>query len=127
MAAGNASVLTTSGKGIVANRMKGLGVEPIYLAVGTGATGASRTAAVANTALTTERTTTRPTGISSIPSAGIYQVVATVTCSGGPWAIDELALFDSATGGNMFFSQTKSVTDNVESNDSVTYTIQFAA
>ncbi len=127
MAAGNASVLTTGGKAILANRMKGTGTEPVFLAVGTGASAANRTAAVGNTALTTERTTTRPTGISSIPTAGTYQVVATVTCTGGPWAIDEIALFDAATGGNMFGSFTKAVPDYLESNDSITYTIQHTS
>jgi hypothetical protein len=51
------SVVTSAGKAIVAKRMFGATptqLEPKYIAMGTGATGAARTAAVRDTALSTE-------------------------------------------------------------------------
>ena len=53
---GTATVVTSVGKGIAAKRMIGgtpTQVEPNYIGIGVGATGAARTAAVGDTALST--------------------------------------------------------------------------
>ena len=67
MAFGTATVVTSVGKGIIAQRMFGATpsqAEPKYIGIGTGATGAARTAVAADTALTTG-VETRATGTGS--------------------------------------------------------------
>jgi hypothetical protein len=98
-----ATVLTTSGKGIITNRIKGSGTEPLYIGWGTGA----GTAAVGDTALATEDTTggyTRATGTSSRVTTSVtndtYQVVGTLT-AGASLTITNAGTFDAVSGGNI--------------------------
>jgi len=113
MAFGTATVLTSVGKGITAKRLLGASpaqAEPKYLALGTGATGAARTAAVGDTALSTELTegrsgTNAGTTVTTTNSNDTYQVVQTITATGSR-AVDEAGLFDASTTGNMFLSAT---------------------
>jgi hypothetical protein len=127
MAFGTGTVLTNSGRAITANRIKGTGTEPVYLGVGTGATGAARTASAADSALSTQYST-RATGTSSVAttttSNDTYQVVGLVT-AGASIAVDEAGLFDASTAGNMYMSATFPVV-NLASGDSIQATMKVA-
>lgn len=126
---GTGTVLTNAGKAITTNRIKGAGTEPVFIAVGTGATGAARTAAVADTALSTPAET-RVTGTSTRVTTTVvndtYQVVGTVVATAAR-AIDEAGLFDASTAGNMYMSATFPVI-NLSSGDSIitTFKVQYS-
>lgn len=125
MAFGTATVLTTAGKGITTNRIKGSGTEPAYVGIGVGATGAARTAAVADTALSTA-VETRTLGTSTQQTTSVtndtYQVVGTVTAT-ATRAVDEAGLFDAVSSGNMYLSATFPVV-NLASGDSIQATLK---
>lgn len=122
---GTATVLTNAGKAITTNRIKGTGTEPNFVAVGSGATGAARTAAAADTSLTTQYST-RVVGTSSIVTTtttnDTYQVVGTIAAT-GTVAVDEAGLFDAASAGNMYLSATFPVI-NLASGDSIQATLK---
>ena len=125
MAFRTATVLTTAGKGITTNRIKGSGTEPAYVGIGVGATGAARTAAVADTALSTA-VETRTLGTSTQQTTSVtndtYQVVGTVTAT-ATRAVDEAGLFDAVSSGNMYLSATFPVV-NLASGDSIQATLK---
>lgn len=111
---GVATVITNAGKAILAKRLIGSTpsqAEPNYSGIGVGATGAARTAAVADTALSTAAES-RVAGTSSNVTTGVtndsYQVVATHTATAAR-SVDEAGLFDASTAGNMFLSATFNV------------------
>lgn len=114
MSFGVATVVTNVGMAIAAKRMVGSTpsqAEPKALAVGTGATGASRTANVNNTQLSSEveaRANGGTTGtITTSVANDTYFSDQTISVTGSR-AFDEAGLFDTATGntGNMFVSMT---------------------
>ena len=127
MAFGVATVITTIGKAMWADRLRGTpgtySNPPKYVAMGTGATGAARTAVVGDTALSTE-TESRTSGTESTQTTSTtgdtYQVVGTITAT-GTRAVDEAGLFDASSSGNMFLSATHAVV-NLVSGDSIQYT-----
>jgi hypothetical protein len=125
MAFGTATVLTNAGKAITTNRIKGAGTEPLYVGVGTGATGAARTAVVGDTALSTA-VESRVAGTSTQQTTTVtndtYQVVGTVTATASR-AVDEAGLFDASTAGNMYLSATFPVV-NLSSGDSIQATLK---
>lgn len=127
MAFGTATVLTNAGKAITTNRIKGSGTEPVYVGVGVGATGAARTAVVADTALSTA-VESRVSGTSTQQTTTVtndtYQVVGTVTAT-ATRAVDEAGLFDASTSGNMYLSATFPVV-NLSSGDSIQCTLKVA-
>lgn len=122
-----AVVVTNKGKAMAADRQNVAATYttvPKYCAIGTGATGAARTAVVTDTALTTE-VETRATGVVSIVTTSVtgdtFQVTGTINIT-ATRAIDEHGVFDqSALGGNMAFSATKNVI-NLNNGDSITPT-----
>ena len=129
---GVATVVTSVGKGVASKRMVGVTptqAEPKFVAMGTGATTAARTAAVGDTALSTE-VETRAAGTSSNVTTTVtndtYQVVGTITATASR-AVDEGGMFDASTVGNMFTSATFNVV-NLATNDSLQFTwkVQFA-
>jgi hypothetical protein len=127
MAFGVATISTNSNKATLANRMQTTpSRNPMkFVAIGTGATGAARTAVVADTALTTE-VETRATGTESIVTTAVtndtYQVVGTVTAT-ATRAVDEAGTFDAASAGNIGISATMNVI-NLVSGDSLQLTIK---
>lgn len=126
---GTGTVLTNAGKAITTNRIKGAGSEPIFVGVGTGATGAARTAAAADTALSTPvetRGTGNSTRVTTTVTNDTYQVAGVVGITANR-AIDEAGLFDAVTGGSMFLSATFPVI-NLISGDSiqVTFKVQYS-
>lgn len=127
---GTATVITNTGKAISAKRNVGASpaqAEPNYVGIGTGATGAARTAAAADTALSTPVETPRTAGTSSTLNTGgqandTYQTVATITAT-ATRAVDEAGSFDASSAGNMDVSATFAVV-NLASGDSLQLTIQ---
>ena len=125
MAFGTATVMTNAGKAITTNRIKGAGTEPNYVGVGVGATGAARTAVIANTALSNEvelRVAGTSTQQTTSTANDTYQVVGTVTATAAR-AVDEAGLFDASTAGNMYLSATFPVV-NLATGDSIQTTLK---
>jgi len=125
MAFGTASVLTSAGKAIVTNLLIGSGTVPKWLGLGVGATGADRTAAVGDTALSSQTGsrvgTNNPTRTTTTVANDTWNLSQTFTASGAV-AIDEAGIFDASTSGNMFFSATFPVV-NLLSGDSITVSV----
>lgn len=124
---GTATVVTNKGKAMFADRVRTTPATyttaPKFVAMGVGATGATRTAVAADTALSTE-VETRTSGTESIititQTGDTYQVVGTVTAT-ATRVVDEGGLFDASTVGNMFTSATFPVI-NLASGDSIQFT-----
>lgn len=124
-----ATVITTIGKAMFADRVRGTPATytaaPKYVAMGVGATGAARTAVVGDTALSTE-VETRTSGTESVQTTSTtgdtYQVLGTVTAS-ATRAVDEAGLFDASSTGNLFLSATHAVI-NLANGDSIQYTFK---
>jgi hypothetical protein len=110
MAFGTATVVTTSGKVTAANRLQTTPTRnpPKFIGIGTGATGAARTAVAGDTALSTE-VETRATGTESIVTVtaanDAYQAQGTITATAGR-SVDEAGTFDASTAGNIDISAT---------------------
>lgn len=128
MAFGVATVLTNKGFAITADRIRTspgtYTTSPKFVAAGVGATGATRTAVAADTALSSELAEGRTSGTESVQTTtqtgDTYQVVGTVTAT-GPRACDEGGLFDASSSGNMYTSATYNVISLV-SGDSIAFT-----
>lgn len=127
---GVATVVTVKGKAMFADRVRTTPAtyttSPKFVAAGTGATAAARTAVAADSALSTELSEGRTSGTESIvtttTTGDTYQVVGTVTAT-GVRACDEAGLFDAFTVGNMFMSATHAVV-NLAIGDSIQYTVK---
>ena len=131
MAFGTATVVTTVGKALIASRMydSSSALEPKYIAMGTGATGADRTAVVADTGLTTQvenRTTGTGSSVTTTATGDTHQVVGTVTATAGR-SVDEAGVFDASSSGTMYISATFGVI-TLGTNDSIAFTwkVKFA-
>jgi hypothetical protein len=104
-----AKVITNKGLNILANRIKGVGDEPLYIGWGIGTTGPTN----ADIHLATEDTTggyTRATAVSSIITitqvGDTYQVSGSLTAN-AVLTITEWGLFDAGSGGNMLLREVK--------------------
>lgn len=122
-----ATAFTNSGKRTAADRMQTTPTRnPLkFIGIGTGATAAARTAAAADTALSTE-VETRATGtestVTTTATGDTYQTVGTITATAGR-AIDEAATFDASSAGNMGISATMNVI-NLVTNDQLQLTMK---
>jgi alpha-L-arabinofuranosidase len=127
---GAASVVTDQGRRTVADRLQTTTTRnpPKFIGMGVGATGAARTAAVTDTALSTE-VETRATGTESIVTVTVtsdtYQIVGTMTATAAR-VVDEAGSFDASTVGNMATSFTFAVV-NLANGDSIQFTIRLRA
>lgn len=125
---GTGSVVCNTGKAIIAKRMFGSTpsqAEPKYIAIGVGATGAGRTAAVGDTALSSEvesRTAGTGSTVTTSVTNDTYQNVGTVTASSAR-VVDEAGTFDASSTGNMLTSFTFPVV-NLASGDSIAATVK---
>lgn len=124
---GTATVLTNLGKAILADRVRTTPAtyttSPKFIAMGTGATGAARTAVAADTALSTQvetRTSGTESVVTTTQTGDTYQSAGTVTAT-TTRAVDESGLFDASTSGNMFTSATFAVI-NLTNGDSIAFT-----
>ena len=123
-----ATVVTNVGLSIITNRLKGVGgAEPNWIDWGTDATAAAAT----DTTMGTPGGEARVAGTSSqettAQTSDTYQVVGTMTESGGGASISEAGLFDANVAGNMFISAdfTPVVLANSESIQ-FTFKVQFS-
>lgn len=124
---GTATVVTNKGKAMLADRLRTTpGTytnSPKYIGMGIGATGAARTAAAADTALTTE-VETRVAGTESVVTTSVTgdtnQVTGTQTAT-ATRAIDEAGTFDASSVGNMNLSATFPVV-NLANGDQIAWT-----
>ena len=122
-----ATVLTNTGKNIITNRLIGNSqTYPVYMAIGTGATGAGRTAAATDTELSNQvetRVNSNAGSVAKTTTTGdTYQVTQAFTLTADR-SIDEAALFDAATGGNTFVSSTFTAI-SLSSGDTVQFTMK---
>lgn len=126
---GAGCVVTNVGKAMFADRMRTTpgtySNSPKFVAMGVGATGAARTAAVGDTALSSQ-VESRTSGTESTQTTTVtndtYQVVGTVTAT-ATRAVDEAGLFDASSSGNLAVSATHAV-NNLASGDSIQYTFK---
>jgi hypothetical protein len=122
---GTGTVVTNGGKRTLADRLMNTPTRnaPRYAAMGVGATGAARTAAAADTALSSEQET-RVAGTESTVTTSVtgdtYQNVATISATASR-AVDEAGLFDASSTGNMVTSATFPVI-NLANGDSIQFT-----
>lgn len=105
------TVITNAGLAIASNLLSGVGgTVPKWLGVGSGATGAARTAVKADTALSapvgSRVGTNAPTRQTTTVTNDTVRLQQTYTHSGAAAAIDEAGIFDASTSGNMFISAT---------------------
>jgi len=128
MAFGTATVVTNVGKGIAAKRHIGstpAQAEPNYIGMGTGATGAARTAVAADTALSTpveSRVAGTSSTVTTTQTNDTYQTVGTITATASR-SVDEAGTFDASTAGNMDISATFAVV-SLASGDSLQLTMK---
>lgn len=124
---GAATVSTNSLKRTLADRLQTTPTRnpPKFIGIGTGATTAARTAAAADTALSTE-VETRATGtestVTTTNTGDTYQLVGTVTATSAR-AVDEAASFDASSAGNIGVSATMAVV-NLAIGDSIQLTVK---
>ncbi len=126
---GTATVVTNLGKAMFADRIRTTPgtytASPKFMEMGVGATGAARTAAVTDTALTTA-VETRTTGTESVVTTSVtndtYQVAGTIVATAGR-VVDEFGMFDHSTSTSMFFSATfTAAAITLSSGDSIAFT-----
>jgi hypothetical protein len=103
-----ATLVVNNGKGIITNRIKGSGTEPVNVGWGTGAgtTAAADTtlfteALVTLSAGTTDHTAGTSTQQTTTTTNDTYQVVATRTATGSG-TVTNAGLWDAASGGTLF-------------------------
>jgi hypothetical protein len=103
-----ATLVVNNGKGIITNRIKGAGTEPVNVGWGTGAgtTAAADTtlfteALVSLAAGTTDHTAGTSTQQTTTTTNDTYQVVATRTATGSG-TVTNAGLWDAASGGTLF-------------------------
>lgn len=104
-----ATVVTNSGKGIVTNRIKGAGTEPLNVGWGTSAGTAAATDTTLfgeklvdlSTSAGTDHTVGTSTQQTTTTTSDTYRVVATRTATGAG-TVTNAGLFDAASGGTLF-------------------------
>jgi hypothetical protein len=119
--------ITNLGKAIINNRLiANTQPLPIFLAVGTGAETAARTADPTDTGLSAEVESrvgsNAPTIVTTTTSNDTWQIIQTITATGNR-GVDEAMLFDKSSGGNSFISATFSEV-NLASGDSIQLTFK---
>jgi hypothetical protein len=122
---GVGTVVTNGGKRTIADRCQTTPTRNAFkfVAMGVGATTAARTAAAADTVLSTEvetRTSGTESTVTTTNTGDTYQVVGTVAAS-ATRAVDEGGLFDASTVGNMGTSATFNVV-SLANGDSIQFT-----
>ena len=131
MAFGTNTTLTLNGRILSASQMAGLSsTPPKFLATGNNATGAARTAAVGDVALSSEQLMGNASRIgtnAATNTANVFSVVQTVqNLTAVPYSIDEAGLFTAASAGIMAVSATFGVVtlnanDSLQATSTITY------
>lgn len=126
MAFGANTTISNTGKAIITNRLIA-NTQPLaqFIGIGVGATGAARTAAPTDTALSSEveiRQTATISQQTTDTTGDTFQAVVTITATGAR-AVDEAMIFDKSSSGNAFVSATFNPV-NLSSGDSIQLTIK---
>lgn len=124
---GPATVLTNKGKAMAMDRLRvtpgTYTTSPKYMEMGVGATGAGRTAAIGDTALSSA-VESRTIGTDSLQTTtttnDTFQILGTITAT-NTRSVDEFGLFDASSAGNMGFSATFPVI-SLASGDAIQFT-----
>lgn len=122
--------MTNAGVAILTNRMRGSGLEPVYIGWGTGA----GTAAVADTTLFTERaadlsatTGTRVTGTSSQQTTDVtndtWRLTGTYTATGSGTVTNAGCFDTSVIGSGNLFLKGDFTGIGLSINDSISFTM----
>lgn len=118
------AIITNAGKTIIANRIKGLGTEPIYFGWGTGTTEPT----VLDTDLETPAAEARVAGTSAIVTVNVtedtFQVSGSIT-SLSDQEITEWALFDALVNGNMICREVQNPGKSMVTGGILNFTIKF--
>ena len=129
MAFGVATVPTNQMKAMYADRLRTTPSTytnaPKYVAIGVGATGAARTAAAGDTALSSEvesRQAGTESAVTTTVTGDTNQVQGTITATSAR-AVDEAGTFDASTVGNLAVSATMNPI-NLAIGDSLQLTFQ---
>lgn len=121
-----APLLMNSGRAIITNLVSGIGgTVPKFLGIGTGATAESATQTALVTEVETRSGANTPTRTTVSVTNDTVSVVQTITAT-APRALQESALFDAVSSGNMLVRGVFT-TINLATSDSiqVTWTLQF--
>lgn len=133
-----ATLVVATGRGIITNRLRGSGTEPLYIGWGTGTqttatdsdTGLGPTTVEKLVDLSTSAGTDHTTGTSSQQTTtttnDTWRLTGTRTATGSG-AVTVSGLFDAASGGTLF-AKADFAAINLVSGDSIAYTwnIKFA-
>ena len=102
------AILTNAGKALSASQMNGTtSTPPLYIAIGSGGTGADPAATVTAlvTPYTTGTPTTRAVGINTVQTTTVtgdtFQTIGTITAAVAGVAVNEAGLFTAASAGTM--------------------------
>lgn len=124
-----ATFVVDGGLGIVTNRIKGAGTEPLNIGWGTGAGTTVRTdttlfteALVSLAAGTTDHTVGASTQQTTTTTSDTYQVTGTRTATGAG-TVTNAGLWDAASGGNLFLKGDFTGI-GLASGDSIAFTIK---
>lgn len=124
-----ATFVVDGGLGIVTNRLKGAGTEPLNIGWGTGAGTTARTdttlfteALVSLAAGTTDHTVGTSTQQTTTTTSDTYQVTGTRTATGAG-TVTNAGLWDAASGGNLFLKGDFTGI-GLASGDSIAFTIK---
>jgi hypothetical protein len=124
-----ATFVVNNGVGIITNRLKGAGTEPLNVGWGTGAGTTAKTdtslfteALVTLAAGGTDHTAGTSTQQTTTVTNDTYQVVATRTATGAG-TVTNAGLFDAASGGTLFLKGDFTGI-GLASGDSVLFTIK---
>ena len=124
-----ATFVTDTGLGIVTNRLKGAGTEPLNVGWGTGAGTTARTdttlfteALVTLAGGSTDHTAGTSTQQTTTTTSDTYQVVATRTATGAG-SVTNAGLWDAASGGTLFLKG-DFTSIGLASGDSIQFTIK---
>lgn len=124
-----ATFVVDGGLGIVTNRLKGAGTEPLNIGWGTGAGTAARTdttlfteALVSLAAGSTDHTVGASTQQTTTTTSDTYQVTGTRAATGAG-TVTNAGLWDAASGGNLFLKGDFTGI-GLASGDSIAFTIK---
>jgi hypothetical protein len=127
-----ATLVVDGGLGILTNRLKGAGTEPLHVGWGTGAGTTVRTdtalftaALVDLTAGNTDHTAGTSTQQTTTTTNDTYQVVATRTATGAG-TVTNAGLWDATSGGTLFLKGDFTGI-GLASGDSIQFTIKMIA
>lgn len=118
----SAAFVVNGGVGIIPNRLRGTGTEPVYVGWGTGSTTAAKADTGLQTASAESRTSGTTSSVTTTNSGDTWQNVATITSLSGQ-TIQEVACFDASTSGTCFMHATHGA-QALLTGDAIQYTIK---